>query len=90
MPFNDTLTLMFNPLKTLSFLAVIDHNNEDNQQTWKIRNKENGLEFTNHNQSHEVVKVKNPIPPTRRPTRRSTHHQHTTDTLADTLMGTGL
>ena len=36
------------------------------------------------------VKVKNPIPPTRRPTcrptRRSTHHQHTTDTSANTLL----
>ena len=31
------------------------------------------------------VKVKNPIPPTRRPTRRSTHHRHTTDALVDTL-----
>ena len=31
------------------------------------------------------VKVKNPIPPTRRPTRQSTHHRHTTDALANTL-----
>ena len=31
------------------------------------------------------VKVKNPILPTRRPTRRSTHHRHTTDTSVDTL-----
>ena len=35
------------------------------------------------------VKVKNPIPPTRRPTgrstRRSTHHRHTTDPSANTL-----
>ena len=35
--------------------------------------------------SHSVVKVKNPIPPTRRPTRRSTHHRHTTDASANTL-----
>ena len=39
--------------------------------------------------SHSVVKVKNPIPPTRRPTRRSTHYrrvgQHTTDASANTL-----
>ena len=32
-----------------------------------------------------LVKVKNPILPTRRPTHRSTHHQHTTDTSANTL-----
>ena len=36
-----------------------------------------------------MVKVKNPIPPTRRPTRRSTHYrrvgQHTTDASANTL-----
>ena len=31
------------------------------------------------------VKVKNPIPPTRWPTCRSTHHRHTTDTSANTL-----
>ena len=34
---------------------------------------------------NKSVKVKNPIPPTRRSTCRSTHHQHTTDTSADTL-----
>ena len=35
--------------------------------------------------THFLVKVKNPIPPTRRPTRQSTHHRHTTDALANTL-----
>ena len=38
---------------------------------------------------HVMVKVKNPIPPTRRPTRwptrPSTHHRHTTDASANTL-----
>ena len=28
---------------------------------------------------------KNPIPPTRRPMRQSTHHQHSTDMSANTL-----
>ena len=43
----------------------------------------------NDSEAKHSVKVKNPIPPTRRPTcrptRRSTHHRHTTDASANTL-----